>query len=408
MPKSRPVRHVRAKERRLPLDPPVRAWALAEWALLPLRIFLGATFLFAGLQKLANPNFLRASSPNSIHAQLVGAARVSPIHALLSHMVGLSTPIGIVIAAGEIAIGVGALLGLRTRIAAAGGMVLSFGLFLAVSFHSSPYYTGADIVFFFAWMPFVVAGSASRYSLDAWIANFTARQGGLPTKDLVAIPFWKVQTVCGHYNRGSCSARAGAECDAALCPFLHGEQPASATPAAVDAVHRRSVVLGGIAAATTAAGAAVLGSVAAAGGRLVGGAATTSSSTGQLSPGSTTTTTLGSPSSSATTVPSKYSGTELGAASQVPVGQSATFTVPTSGDPGIVIQEKAGEFVGYDTVCPHMGCIVGYSASANLLVCPCHGSQFLVSTGEVISGPAPRGLTKLDVVKEPDGNIYLK
>jgi thiosulfate dehydrogenase [quinone] large subunit len=386
----------------------VRGWALAEWALLPLRIFLGATFLFAGMQKLANPNFFNASSPNSIHAQLVGAGRVSPIHALLGHMVALATPIGIVIAFAEIAIGLGALLGLRTRIAAVGGMVLSFSLFLAVSFHSSPYYTGADIVFFFAWMPFLISGSPSRYSLDAWIANFTARQGGLPAADLVAIPFWKVQTVCGHYDKGKCTARAGLECDASVCPFLLGEHPVSVTPVVIETVHRRSVVLGGIAAATAAASAVVLGSVAAAGGRLVGGATAPNASTGHLAPGGVTTTTSGSPSSAPTTVPSKYSGTELGAASRVPVGTPATFTIPASGDPGIVIQEKTGEFVGYDTVCPHMGCTVGYSASANLLVCPCHGSQFLVTTGEVISGPAPRGLTKLNVVAEPDGNIYLK
>ena len=54
-----------------------------------------------------------------------------------------------------------------------------------------------------------------------------------------------------------------------------------------------------------------------------------------------------------------------------------------------------------------MGCTVGYSPSNNLLVCPCHGSEFLVKNGDVISGPAPHGLTKLDVVEGSDGNLYL-
>jgi len=61
-------------------------WALRDadgtiatgWYLLPLRLFLGVTFVYAGLQKLANPDFFRASSPVSIHAQLVGAAHTSP------------------------------------------------------------------------------------------------------------------------------------------------------------------------------------------------------------------------------------------------------------------------------------------------------------------------------------------
>jgi hypothetical protein len=31
-----------------------------------------------------------------------------------------------------------------------------------------------------------------------------------------------------------------------------------------------------------------------------------------------------------------------------------------------------------------------------------------VKNGDVISGPAPRGLTRLDVVEGSDGNLYLK
>ncbi len=36
--------------------------------LLPLRAFLGFTFCFAGLQKLANPQFFDAADPASIQA----------------------------------------------------------------------------------------------------------------------------------------------------------------------------------------------------------------------------------------------------------------------------------------------------------------------------------------------------
>jgi hypothetical protein len=45
------------------------------WALLPLRAFLGFTFCYAGLSKLANPGFFDATSPISIQAQLAGAAQ---------------------------------------------------------------------------------------------------------------------------------------------------------------------------------------------------------------------------------------------------------------------------------------------------------------------------------------------
>lgn len=414
MPTSRPVGHARPIERRLPFGAPVRAWVLAEWALLPLRLFLGVTFCFAGLQKLANPNFFNSQSPNSIQAQLIASARLSPIHALLSHLVQFAKPLGVIIALSELAIGLGALLGLWTRIAAVGGAVLSFSLFLTVSFHASPYYTGADLLFFFAWMPFIVAGGGSRLSLDAFIANQAAREEHLYAPELVAIPFAKVQEICGHYSGGRCRARHGLECDASACPVLLGDRAPLVTRVAIDTVDRRSVVLGGAAAAVIGTTAVIAGAAAAGVGRLIGGAPSPSSSTTQLGAGASSTTTTPGSSATPTTTPtatgpgSKTSGTVLGPSKDVPVGNAATFTVPSNGDPGIVVQPTKGQFVAYDSVCPHAGCQVGYYAANNVLVCPCHGSQFALSTGQVINGPAPHGLTKLKVVEGSDGNLYLQ
>ena len=123
------------KLRRLPFNAPVRAWALSEWALIPLRLFLGVTFLYGGLMKLSNPNFLNAKSPISIQQQLVASIRISPIHSLISPLTHFAKPLGIFIAFAELAIGLGTLFGLWTRIAALGGAFLSLNLFLTVSFH---------------------------------------------------------------------------------------------------------------------------------------------------------------------------------------------------------------------------------------------------------------------------------
>ena len=147
-------------------------------ALLPLRAFLGFTFCFAGLQKLANPRFFDAADPASIQSQLAAAARRSPVHALISPLAHVAVPLGVLIAFGELAVGVGTLLGLRARLAAAGGLALSLMLFLTVSFHSAPYYTGADIVFAFAWTPLLLVGSGSVLSLDAAIADWAGKQAG--------------------------------------------------------------------------------------------------------------------------------------------------------------------------------------------------------------------------------------
>jgi thiosulfate dehydrogenase (quinone) large subunit len=388
-------------ERRLPFRAPVRAWALSEWALVPLRLFLGATFVYAGLQKLANPNFFNPKSPISIQAQLLGAAHTSPIHFLLTHLESVAKPIGLVIAFGEIAVGLGTLIGLWTRVAAVAGLLISLSLFLTVSFHASPYFTGADIVFFFAWLPFIVAGGGTRLSLDAWIEKRIAKKAGRPSPELVPIPFATVQAICGNYVEGACSARGGLACDAAVCPVLLGGRPPLVTRGVLDDIDRRVLVFGGLTAAAAAAGVLMLGGADADMGALIGDAPKPKK-THVLSLPGTTTTTPGTPATA------KTKGTLIGSADEVPDNSSAIFTIPSNNDPGIVIHTASGPFVAYNAVCPHMGCTVGYSSATKIIVCPCHGSEFLVSNGDVVQGPATRGLTKLEIVEESNGNLYLE
>ena len=150
-------------------------------ALVPLRAFLGFTFSFAGLQKLANPGFFDASNPASIQAQLAGAAGSSPVHALIAPLAHQAVALGVLIACGELAVGLGTLAGLWGRVAAAGGLVLSLMLFLTVSFHASPYYTGSDIVFVFAWTPLLLAGSGVL-SVNDFLRRRLQENGGRPRR----------------------------------------------------------------------------------------------------------------------------------------------------------------------------------------------------------------------------------
>ena len=99
-------------------------------------------------------------------------------------------------------------------------------------------------------------------------------------------------------------------------------------------------------------------------------------------------------------------GTAIGPASSVPVGGSATFTIPKTGDPGLVIQNPAGTFTAFDAICPHSGCTVAYQPSAKVIVCPCHGSEFNPKTGDVTVGPATTGLTPVKVVRGASGDLY--
>jgi len=192
-PRARRARAPRA----LPLGAPPRGWLLAGWALLPLRAFLAVTFLYAGLQKLMNPAFLSTTAPTGLRQQMVGYIRISPIHSILVHLIQYSTPLGVLISLGEIAVGLGVAIGLWTRIAAIGGMLISLSLFLAVSFHSHPWYTGPDIVYFFMFTPLVIAGAGGVLSVDAYIARRAAADAGLADPGVVIVPFADVQPACG-------------------------------------------------------------------------------------------------------------------------------------------------------------------------------------------------------------------
>ncbi|HUY64171.1 MAG TPA: Rieske 2Fe-2S domain-containing protein [Acidimicrobiales bacterium] len=425
VPRRQPPR--RAPERvRAPIEPPSRfpigsappprALSSAGWALLPLRGFLGFTFCFAGLQKLANPAFFNASSPASIQSQLAGAARRSPIHALIGPLVHVAVPLGVLIALAEIAIGVGTLAGLWTRAAAVGGTLLSFGLFLTISFHSNPYYTGSDIVFVFAWLPLILAGAGGALSADAAIAALVRRREGAAPADIVPIPFATVRQVCGSFDDGRCAARRGAACEPAPCPFLAAE-PAAPSRAVGREIDRRTFAASGALAAMAAGAALVAGAIAAGMGRLIGGSnagtttrqlgsAPTASTTASTAP-STAPTTAATATSGPTTTAPHPAGTRIGPASDVPVGGSASFNDPSTGDPSLVIQPQAGTFLAFDSVCPHAGCIVQYDPNNSVFICPCHGSQFNGRTGAVEVGPSPTGLGSIGIKEGSDGQLYV-
>lgn len=53
-------------------------------ALVPLRVFLGATFAFAGLQKLASTAYLDPRAPSGVAAQMHAAAATSPIGGVMT------------------------------------------------------------------------------------------------------------------------------------------------------------------------------------------------------------------------------------------------------------------------------------------------------------------------------------
>ncbi|MFE9563485.1 DoxX family protein [Streptomyces sp. NPDC006487] len=147
----------------------------ARHALLPLRIFLGVTFVYAGLDKLTDSAFLSVTGSGSIGELMNGVRDTSAVPALVD--LALKSPVGfaVALAIGELLVGLGVLAGLLTRIAAVGGALISLSLWLTVSWAVTPYYYGNDLIYLMAWTPLVLAG-APYLSLDSLIRSRRSRR----------------------------------------------------------------------------------------------------------------------------------------------------------------------------------------------------------------------------------------
>jgi thiosulfate dehydrogenase [quinone] large subunit len=156
-----------------------RDWrdSATRYALLPLRVFLGVTFIYAGLDKLTDSAFMSDAGSGSIGDMMRAVRDSSAIPALVD--LALKNPVGFgyAIALGELAVGIGALLGLLTRLAAFGGALISLSLWLTVSWAAEPYYYGNDLPYLMAWLPLVLAG-ASVFSIDAAMRNRRRQRSG--------------------------------------------------------------------------------------------------------------------------------------------------------------------------------------------------------------------------------------
>lgn len=319
------------------------------YASLPLRLFLGLTFLYAGIQKLSDPGFLHPGSNTYIGTQLQSFALHSPIGFLLS---GVAIPLGpltgIGVIAVELGIGLLTLFGLYTRGAAVAGALVSFTLFLTATWDVQPYFLGSDSIYAVAWVSLALIGDRGVASLQRYLAGRTGR--------------WP-----------------------------------AATGGPVDPERRRLLVwLGGAAVALVWVLAVLPRGQS---GRKVAAASTPQpSESPSTSPAQT-------PSPSSGTAPS---GTRIGSLSQLRSnGGSVVYQDPKSGDPAVAIALQGNNVVAYDAVCTHAGCTVQYDAQNRVLACPCHGAVYDPARGaEVLQGPASQPLARLNVVLGSNGDIY--
>jgi thiosulfate dehydrogenase [quinone] large subunit len=317
-------------------------------------MFLGFTFCYAGLQKLANPAYLNPNSPTSVAAQMRLMQHSSPIGGLLSLSQHAPTLVGLSIAIGEFAVGVGTVVGLFSRIAAVGGLLLSLTFFLTVSWNTTPYYYGSDIAFVFAWLTMFAFGTGDVFSLQAWVRD-RARQS-------------------------------------------LGVRPGAVPPPRVAAeLDRRTVLWMSTWAGLVAGAAALTAGLTALIGRAVGSPQPRHAAGAPPLRPSPNPNSSPPQSTRPKPTPSAARGTPIGSVGAVPVGQARSFTDPATGNPAWMVHPSGNTFVAFSAVCTHAGCPVQYDASTVQFVCPCHGGVYDARTGQVRSGPPPAPLQRIPV-----------
>lgn len=329
-------------------------------ALLPLRFFVGATFVYAGIDKLVDPRFLQATGPGSIGEQLTGFTHASPLAGLVS-VFALPNPalIGMLMALAEIAIGLGALTGLLYRVSAAAGAAISLLFWLTASWTVHPFYYGPDLPYAAGWLTLALAG-----------------HGGLA---VLRVPF--------------------------PGPLAPDGDPGAASPG------RRAILQGGIlaAAAVLVAGVGGIGGGLFRGRDQVAAVPGASPTPGAGGTGATPTAPIPGASSPPASAAPPAAG-QIATLSSLKPRSALPFVDPTSGDPGILVGLADGSVVAFDAVCTHAGCTVEYDSPSGLLFCPCHGAVFdPTHNANVLQGPAPVALTALPiVVNKTTGAITLR
>lgn len=92
---------------------------------------------------------------------------------------------------------------------------------------------------------------------------------------------------------------------------------------------------------------------------------------------------------------------------EIPVGGTRGFVIEGSTVPYILIHLENGEFRAYEQKCTHLSCSVFYEPGSGKIECPCHKGFFDAMTGEVLQGPPPRALPRLEVFFKETG-VFVK
>jgi 3-phenylpropionate/trans-cinnamate dioxygenase ferredoxin component len=91
--------------------------------------------------------------------------------------------------------------------------------------------------------------------------------------------------------------------------------------------------------------------------------------------------------------------TTVGRVDDVPEGEIRSYQV---GGDDVAVANVGGALHAFSDICTHMQCLLSEGdLDGTTVTCACHGSEFDVTTGDVLGGPAVEPVETYDV--ETDG-----
>jgi thiosulfate dehydrogenase [quinone] large subunit len=338
---------------------------------------------------------------------------------LLNVAVPHATLFGGMVAYGELAIGLGVLLGLLLRPAAVFGLLINLVFFLSADWRIFPYFYGSDIVFIFCWLTLLIAGPANQVlpALDTWLVRRLVERATAQNQPRLVTfceVFFGVKVGSGEpselQTQQSGQLGAARQAQSGRQQAGKGSQKSGSMYRAwqleqAQQQARRNFIWG------TLTGGGVMLALAwvVQALHLLPGSDSTSQAAQDGSSALATPTSGDVAPTNSPTPSSPGPGGTIAKISDVPTNSSFSFTLPSSNDPGVLVHLNNGQFVAYDAVCTHAGCTVDYDPSSQQLICPCHGAAFDPSkSAEVINGPAQFPLATVKIaVDQNAGTVSL-
>lgn len=317
-----------------------------------LRIFLGGTMLYAGVDKaLLDSRFLQADGVGSIGETLRFFVTAGGPLAGIVEAVALPQPvlIGASMAGAQLLVGASLLTGSWVRYGALLGAGISLTLALTSTWGVSPYYYGNDLPYLVGFLALAAIGDGGVLRL------------GAPTR--------------GAYDP-----------------------------------ERRAAIVSGTGIAAGIAALLVLDRTRAISAITGGGTPTPSPTPGASTPSSATPSPSASPSAAPssgatpkpTATPSAPAGrTAISGAQFLAAGQALNFS---AGGTDAVLVKDGSTYRAFERACTHQQVPVDWQVGSGDFVCSGHGARFSV-TGQVTAGPANRPLRAIEVSVAADGTV---